>query len=182
MNYGNLTVICGPMFSGKTTETLKRILWAKNGEGKEVFVFKPTFDTRYGNSEIVNHDGLKSNAISISELPNYEMPSGSLVFLDEVQFYIDPFFKGDIVAWVKTLLENGVEVIAAGLDMDWKGNPFDVTAKLLAMSTEFKKLKAICTICGRPASKTFKKDQYSVEAVELGATDLYEARCNQHWA
>ncbi|MNV23313.1 Thymidine kinase [compost metagenome] len=170
------------MYAGKTTETLKRILWARNGESREVYVFKPTFDTRYGESEIVSHDGLRAKALNIAEIPSTEFKAGDLVFLDEIQFYMEPYFSGDVVAWVKTLLAGDVEVVAAGLDMDWQGNPFEITARLLAMANDAKKLTAHCTVCGKPATKTFKKQQDPDSgSVELGATELYEARCNSHW-
>lgn len=182
MSYGTLSVYAGPMFSGKSTSTLKRILWARNGEGRTVHVFKPAFDNRYSDTEIVNHDGLRTPAISITEIPDTKFDKTDLVFIDEVQFMMDPYFNGDIVAWVKTLLSEGIEVIVAGLDMDWQGNPFDITSKLLAMANDAHKLTADCTVCGRSASKTFKKVQDpNSGSVELGATDLYEARCNQHW-
>ncbi len=182
MAYGSLTVICGPMYAGKTTETLKRILWARNGENRNVHVFKPTFDTRYGESEIVSHDGLRAKAVNIDSIPSVDFNEGDLVFLDEIQFYIEPYFKGDVVAWVKSLLSQNVEVVAAGLDMDWQGNPFELTARLLAMANDAKKLTAHCTVCGKPATKTFKKQQDPESgSVELGATELYEARCNAHW-
>lgn len=182
MAYGSLTVICGPMYAGKTTETLKRILWASNGEGRSVFVYKPSFDTRYGETEIVSHDGLKAKAINISEIPATSFTEGDLVFLDEIQFFMEPYFQGDVVNWVQSLLAHNVEVIAAGLDMDWQGKPFTVTASLLAMANDAKKLTAHCTVCGKPATKTFKKQQDPDSgSVELGATELYEARCNGHW-
>lgn len=171
------------MFGGKTTETLKRILWAKNGEFRETHVFKPSFDTRYAETEIVSHDGLKATAHNIAEIPTTAFSKGSLVVLDEVQFFMEPYFHGDVVAWVRTLLEQDIEVLAAGLDMDWRGEPFDVTARLLAMANEAKKVTANCTCCGKPASKTYKKQQDpNSGSVELGSTDLYEARCNTHWS
>lgn len=182
MAYGSLTVICGPMYAGKTTETLKRILWARNGENRNVYVFKPTFDTRYGESEIVSHDGLRAKAENVNAIPSTEFKEGDLVFLDEIQFYMEPYFRGDVVTWVKSLLAQNIEVVAAGLDMDWQGNPFELTARLLAMANDAKKLTAHCTVCGKPATKTFKKQQDPDSgSVELGATELYEARCNSHW-
>ena len=182
MSYGHLTVICGPMWAGKSTSTLKRILWAKNGENRPVHVFKPAFDTRYADAEIVSHDGLRAPAVSISTIPTIELSSNDLIVLDEIQFFHEPYFTGDVIAWVKELLSQGVEVVVAGLDMDWKGDPFEVTAKLLAMANDAQKLTAHCTICGKPATKTFRKEQTSqAGSVELGAQETYEARCNTHW-
>lgn len=178
--YGNLEVICGPMFAGKTTETLKRVLWARNGQEREVRVYKPAFDNRYSETEIVSHDGLRTRAESILELPQCCLPSKGLVVLDEVQFFCEPYVSGDVVEWVRTQLNNGVDVFAAGLDMDWQGRPFDVTAQLMAMADRVTKITAHCTVCGKAASKTYKKTG-SGGSVELGALDLYEARCPTHW-
>lgn len=177
MAYGKLTVICGPMFAGKTTETLKRVLWAKNGQGRSVRVLKPTFDDRYAEAEIVSHDGLRTPAESISVLP--VVLDADLVVLDEIQFF-PSYVQGDLYAWVQDQLGRGVEVIAAGLDMDWQGKPFEGTSLLMGMADEVIKLNAHCTVCGRPARKTFKLHQGG-DSVELGASDKYEARCNGHW-
>lgn len=180
--YGSLTAIAGPMFGGKSTATLKRILWAKNGENRPVHVFKIAFDNRYADDEIVSHDGLRAPAVSINKIPDTVFAPGDIVFLDEIQFWTPEYFEGDVVAWVKSLLSQGIEVVVAGLDMDWKGDPFEVTAKFLAMANITEKLTAHCTVCGRPASKTYKKVQAPESgSVELGAQESYEARCNSHW-
>lgn len=181
MVYGDLTLICGPMYSGKTTETLKRILWAKNGQNRPVYVFKPTFDTRYAETQIVSHDGLKATATNISTIPDIEFEPNAVIFLDEIQFFMEPHFHGNVIEWVKSLLDKNIEVVAAGLDMDWKGNPFEITANLLAMANNIHKKTAHCTVCGKPASKTFKLDQSTDSSVELGALESYESRCNNHW-
>lgn len=178
--YGHLEVVCGPMFAGKTTELLKRVLWARNGLNQKVKVFKPAFDNRYSETEIVSHDGLRTVADSIATWVDLE-GDWDLVVFDEVQFFTDPHFDRDIVEIVARLLINGTNVLATGLDMDWKGNPFYTTAMLLAMADKVKKLKANCTVSGRPAGKTFKKTR-SGDSIELGASDLYEARSNEHWS
>lgn len=179
------------MFAGKTTEMLKRVLWARNGQNREVVVLKPGFDNRYATTEIVSHDGLRTNAESINELPppNVKLPGpGGLVVLDEVQFMnrdSDSFFGENVTLFVRDLLANGVDVVAAGLDMDYRGMPFEVTAKLAAMADEVLKIHANCTVCGKPARKTHKKisvaDATGTVHVELGTHDKYEARCNVHW-
>lgn len=180
--YGSLTAIAGPMFGGKSTATLKRILWAKNGEGRTVHVYRIAFDNRFSETEIVSHDGLRAPATSISSIPDTKFEPNDIVFLDEIQFYQEPHFQGDVVAWVKTLLSQGIEVVVAGLDMDWKGDPFEITAKFLAMANVTEKLTAHCTVCGRPASKTYKLQvDDSTGSVELGAEESYQARCNSHW-
>jgi len=179
MAYGKLTVVAGPMYAGKTSEILKRILWARSGQNQIVHVYKPAFDTRYSNVEIVNHDGLRTPARSISEWPVLD-ETPDLIVVDEVQFFDEPHFKGDLVDIIGIHLRQGIDVLASGLDTDWQGQPFYVTSMLLGMADEVHKPKAICTTCGRPAGKTFKKSE-SGETIELGATDKYEARCNEHW-
>lgn len=190
MSYGKLTVICGPMYAGKTTELLKRILWARNGESKAVLVVKPSFDNRYSDTKIVSHDGLSVDALSITKW--YDVGSliddAELVCFDEVQFFQEPHFDPEyvgervgIIHVIRSLLSRGTDVVCSGLDMDWKGSPFPITADLVAMADEVLKITANCTQCGRPAGKTFKKVG-SEDTVELGATELYEARCNMHWA
>lgn len=178
--YGTLEVVCGPMFAGKTTELLKKVLWTRNGLNQKVKVFKPSFDNRYSETEIVSHDGLRTTADSISAWVNLS-EEWDLVVFDEVQFFTDPYFTGDLILIVSNLLSNGTNVLATGLDMDWQGKPFYVTGMLLGMADKVKKLKAVCSISGRPAGKTFKKTGEG-NSVELGATDLYEARCNEHWS
>lgn len=181
--YGKLTVICGPMFASKTTEILKRILWARNGESKAVLVVKPAFDDRYSTTRIVSHDGLSVEAKAITkweEVSNLAHDA-EMICIDEVQFLTQPYFSDDIIECVRELLLDGKEVVVTGLDMDWQGEPFKTTATLGAMADNIIKLTANCTQCGQPATKTFKKSQNS-EQIELGATDLYEARCNKHWS
>lgn len=177
--YGNLTVICGPMFAGKTTELLKRILWAKNGQGKRVAVFKSAYDTRYKITEIVSHDGLQTTASIISSWQG--TPAVDHVFFDEVQFFVQPHFHDDIVAIVSGLLHDGVDVTVAALDADWRGQPFHTSALITGMADEVIKLRSHCAVCGRPATKTFKR-QATGNSIELGGSETYEPRCNVHWS
>lgn len=179
MAYGKLTAVVGPMYAAKSTELLKRALWARNGEGRTVYVYKPAFDDRYSESEIVNHDGLRTPAESITALPDQTYEEGDLIVMDEIQFF-DDHVEGDVVAWVRDRLDEGVEVVVAGLDMDWRGNPFPATADMLAMADEVVKKRANCTVCGRPAAKTHKRVPDDTR-VQLGSTDTYEARCADHW-
>ncbi len=178
--YGSLTLLCGPMFSGKTTESLKRILWAKNGQGRRVQVFKPAFDTRYAKTALVNHDGLRAEAENISTWIGIA-PGTEMVFFDEVQFFTEPHFNGKVTDIIEELLSQGIDVVAAGLDMDFKGKPFATTAHLAAMADEIVKLKAICSVCGRPAGKSYRLSG-GQDKVELGGADKYQARCTRHWA
>lgn len=179
------------MYASKTTELLKRVLWARNGQNRHVKVLKPAFDNRYAETEIVTHDGLKTTAESIITLPEIiwgsgfmTTRSGGLVVLDEVQFFMEPYVTGDVVDWVRGVLAAGNDIVAAGLDMDCHGKPFFVTANLAAMADDVIKSTANCTVCGRPAGKTHRIDPIVTADephVELGGTDKYEARCNVHW-
>lgn len=183
--YGHLSVIVGPMFAGKSTELLKRILWARNGRGHAVRVYKPAFDQRYSQIEIVTHEGLASTAEAIvdwhGQIEKIQSSGTQVVFLDEIQFFADPNFQGDIVAITTQLLRSGVDVVAAGLDMDWRGAPFPISASLSAMADEVVKLRGICSVCGRPSTRSYKKTGDG-DQVELGGADLYESRCTHHWA
>ncbi|MFT3997368.1 MAG: hypothetical protein QM667_08170 [Asticcacaulis sp.] len=178
--YGRLTVICGPMFAGKTTELLKRILWARNGERKDVLVLKTEFDVRYSHTEVITHDGLAAEAVVLRAFADVEarFPEADLICLDEVQFFQN--MDRDVVEVVKGLLESGIDVVAAGLDTNWKGEPFAVTGLLMAMADEVVKLRAHCAMCGQPAHKSFKKTEDQAE-IQLGHGDVYEPRCNRHW-
>lgn len=180
--YGKLTTICGPMFAGKTTELLKRILWARNGQHRAALVIKPAFDDQFSATKIVTHDGLSVDAKAITKWDDiaHLAADAELICVDEVQFFTAPHFADDIVERLRDCLIIGTEIVVGGLDMDWQGEPFGTTARLMAMSDEIKKITAVCTTCGQAASKTHKKSP-NAEQIELGATDLYEARCNDHW-
>ncbi len=179
MRYGDLTVICGPMFSGKTTELLKRILWAKNGQHKRVKTFKPAFDVRYAKLDLVSHDGLAAPAEAIRYWNGID--DVDVVFFDEVQFFNEEHFDDDIVEVITNLLEKGIDVVCSGLDMDWKGVPFLNVAQLMAMAEHVKKMRGICAVCGRPSTRSYKKSQAG-ETIEIGSVDLYEPRCTHHWS
>lgn len=179
MPYGRLEVITGPMFSGKSTLLLHRITVSRILDGRSILVLKPSFDTRYGQTRVESHDGLAADARAVSEWP--QVPASvERVFIDEVQFLEPPRFSGGVVAEIRRLLERGTDVTVSGLDTDWRGAPFPIMASLLAMADEVHKRTAHCTVCGRPATKSFKRVA-NKQVVELGAGDLYEARCLQHW-
>lgn len=181
--YGSLTLICGPMFSGKTTELLKNILWQKNGLNKNVLVYKTSFDDRYAHEEVMNHDGLQAKALSIKTWDGNLPADTDVVFFDEVQFFDEPQFDGNLVQIVHDLLSKGVDVYGAGLDMDAEGLPFEITAKLMAMSDKVIKLQSICAVCGQHATKTFRFVKETADGqVQLGGSESYEPRCTKHWS
>jgi thymidine kinase len=174
---GSIEVVCGPMFSGKTEELIRRVKRAQIARQK-VQIFKPAIDNRYHETEVVSHSSLSIEATPVNssvEILQKVYDSTRVVAIDEVQF-----FDEKITIVVEKLARRGVRVIMAGLDQDFKGAPFGPMASLLAIADTVDKIHAICTVCGAPATKTFRKDTNKTEQVLVGETDLYEARCRSH--
>ncbi|MGL5383666.1 MAG: thymidine kinase [Culicoidibacterales bacterium] len=176
---GWLEVICGSMFAGKTEELirrLKRLEYAK----KTFYVFKPQIDNRYSDSDVVSHSGRVIEAIAIPEAKyalDYLTPDTAVVAFDEVQF-----FDEEVIDVIEEIASRGIRVIAAGLDMDFRGEPFGIIPNLLAKAEFVTKLTAICTICGEPATRTQRlingtPANYHDPIVLVGAQESYEARC-----
>lgn len=148
---GWLEVICGSMFSGKSEELIRRIRRAQFAK-QEVKVFKPTIDNRYREDAVVSHNGNSVIAIPVAtpaEMFRYISAATDVVAIDEVQFFSD-----DIIDVVQTLANRGYRVIAAGLDQDFRGEPFGPVPALMAIAESVTKLQAVCTVCGSPASRT----------------------------
>jgi thymidine kinase len=179
---GSLTVITGSMFSGKTEELIRRLrrsLYAR----RSVQVFKHALETRSDLTEIRSHNGVphEAGAVSTSEelLESIE-PETDVVAVEEAQF-----FDEGIVDACRSLADSGYQVIVAGLDMDFRGRPFGPMPSLLAEADEVVKLRAICAICGRDASRSQrlidgKPAPASAPTILIGAQETYEARCRQH--
>lgn len=176
---GELTVICGSMYAGKSEELIRRArraLYAK----KKVQVFKPTVDTRFDEASVVTHQGVKHRAVrvgDVDELRRAIEPDTDVICIEEVQF-----FDRSIVRLVTDLADQGKEVIAVGLDQDFRREPFGAMGDLLAVADEVVKLRAICVRCGRTASHTQriingKPARADEPIVLIGATESYEARC-----
>lgn len=183
-NRGKLEVIAGPMFAGKSSELLKRLLFIEHG-GYKVLVLKPVVDNRYGSGdEIVTHNKLRHPAVSVIDLElvkdNYTIKPYNFhtVFIDEAQF----FDTNETVWFVEEGLRSGVNFVVAGLDQDSRGVPFETTSRMLALADEVVKIKAFCTICGLDAGKTqrLKATKYS-DRVKVGGAETYEPRCHEHW-
>jgi thymidine kinase len=175
---GNIEVICGPMFSGKSEELIRRVRRAQIGRLK-VQTFKPGIDDRYSKEDIVSHSSQAVRAVPVKdsmELLSRVFDSTRVVAIDEVQF-----FDADIVKIVAKLARRGVRVICAGLDQDYRGEPFGPIPSLLAIADDVTKVHAVCTVCGAPATKTYRKDPKNSDQVLVGETDLYEARCRAHF-
>jgi thymidine kinase len=179
---GSLTVITGSMFSGKTEELIRRLRRALYAR-RSVQVFKHALETRSDLTEIRSHNGVphEAGAVSTSEelLESIE-PETDVVAVEEAQF-----FDEGIVDACRSLADSGYQVIVAGLDMDFRGRPFGPMPSLLAEADEVVKLRAICAICGRDASRSQrlidgKPAPASAPTILIGAQETYEARCRQH--
>jgi thymidine kinase len=184
----SLTVFSGPMFAGKTTSLIRSVDAAVAAGGASVVIVKPAMDNRYADNAIVTHDGVAHMAVPVSAPEDVFAAVAAAgadgrrvhVFADEVQFMERPHFEGDFHHVVHALLMAGCAVTCGGLDCDWRGMPFDVTARLLAMADHVTKLTARCAVTGLPAQKTYKKVADGAR-VALGAADTYEPRSNLAW-
>ena len=176
---GKLTVVCGSMFAGKSEELIRlarRALYAK----RKIQVFKPSIDDRYHQTMVVSHQGISFEAETVNgvnELRKKLQSDVQMVLIEEVQF-----FDISIVQLCVELADKGVEVIVAGLDQDFRRQPFGPMASLLIAADEVVKLRAICMKCGQTASHTYrmvdgKPARWDDPIVLIGATESYEARC-----
>lgn len=180
--HGSVEVICGSMFSGKTDELIRRLRRAVIAR-KTVQVFKPVIDNRYAAEKVTSHAGNDFDALPIqfsSEIFANLRPDASVVGVDEAQF-----FDEGIVHVVQQLAERGLRVIVAGLDTDFRAEPFGPMPALMAQAERVDKLQAICMVCGEPASRTQRlvngyPARYDDPVVIVGASELYEARCRLH--
>ena len=179
---GWIETITGSMFSGKSEELIRRLrrgIYAK----QKVIVFKPAIDDRYHKEKVVSHDGNEIEAINIStsrEVLNQDLDNVDVIGIDEVQF-----FDGEIVNIVEQLAKNGHRVVVAGLDMDFRGEPFEPMPKLLAVSEQVTKLQAFCAVCGSPSSRTQRLINGEPAKIDdpiilVGANESYEPRCRAH--
>jgi len=167
------------MFSGKTEELIRRLRRARIAK-QEVQVFKPALDTRYADREVTSHNGLQTEAIPVentAQVRRLIAPDTTVVAIDEAQF-----FDHDIVELCSTLADEGLRVIVAGLDMDFRGEPFGPVPDLMARAEQVDKLQAICVKCGGPASRTQRLIEgdpaaYEDPVILVGASEVYEARC-----
>lgn len=179
---GQIEVICGSMFSGKTEELIRRVRRASIARQK-VQVFKPDIDDRYSIQRVTSHNGQDFGAIPVKDsaalLARVE-PDTTVVAIDEAQF-----FDHGIVRVTDHLANNGVRVIIAGLDMNFRGEPFGPMPALLCRADEVQKLHAICMVCGENASRTQRlvngqPARYDDPIILVGASEAYEARCREH--
>ncbi|NOX62429.1 MAG: thymidine kinase [Chloroflexi bacterium] len=176
---GWVEVICGSMFSGKTEELLRRLRRAVIAR-QNVQLFKPAVDDRYGVTTVASHNGLRWEATVVqdaAELQAAIAPETTVVAIDEAQF-----FDEELVDVCNELANRGLRVVCAGLDMDFRGEPFGPMPRLLTQAEHVDKLHAICMKCGGEASRTQrlingKPAYYEDPVVMIGAQESYEARC-----
>ncbi len=179
---GRIEVICGSMFSGKTEELIRRVRRAQIAQQK-VQVFKPSIDVRYGAERVTSHNGQDYNAqpcADSAEIARSIDPAATVIAIDEAQF-----FDEGVIALAEKLAIRGVRVILAGLDLDFRGEPFGPMPELICRAEEVTKLHAICVICGEEASRTQRlvngqPARYDDPIIMVGAAEAYEARCREH--
>jgi thymidine kinase len=171
---GWIEIITGCMFSGKTEELIRRLRRAKIAKQK-VVIFKPKIDVRYSNNSIVSHSEQSLPSILIEDVKEIIPLVGDaqVIGIDEAQF-----LSNDLIEICNQLADQGKRVIVAGLDMDYRGIPFEPIPQLLSVAEYITKSLAICVVCGNPADRTQRKTDSS-ERVVVGAADVYEARCRK---
>ena len=183
MSKGHLEVICGSMFSGKTEELMRRLNRAEYAK-QNVLTIRHQIDTRKSKTAITSHDGkermaftIGNNVEDIDKILQLANKNIHIVGIDEIQF-----FPEEIVSIVCQLIENGKRVIVAGLDLDFRGEPFSIMPLILTIADKVIKLKAICVKCGKNAHHTQrivngKAAKYDDPIIMVGAEECYQARC-----
>ncbi len=178
---GKLETIVGAMFAGKTSELLKRILWAKH-QNKKIVVIKPIIDNRYDQEKIITHNDLSHECFSMKDWKHvnnnfkFKKDVVDVVFLDEIQF----MNTKETLENVEIILNSGIDVISAGLDQDSRGRPWETSSMLLGLSDKIIKIYGFCNVCGMEATKTYRKTEGGGRT-QVGAADIYEPRCLKHW-
>lgn len=176
-HHGSIEVVCGPMFSGKTEELIRRVKRAQIAK-QRVQIFKPAIDIRYDETKVVSHSSLSIQSEPVENSIDILVKlkdSTRVVAIDEVQF-----FDEDIIKVVTKLANRGYRVICAGLDLDFRAVPFGPMPMLLAIADQVQKIQAICTVCGAPATRSYRTSSDEATVV-LGETDKYQARCRAHY-
>ena len=191
---GYIEVVCGPMFSGKTEELIRRMRRAEIAR-QDFLIFKPAIDSRYDKNDVASHSGQKAKSFPVDGVAGIRKhldtikseTQGSLdkykiIAIDEAQF-----FDKSLPELVFDLADMGKRVILAGLDQDYFGRPFGPMPELLAMADSVTKQSAVCMVCTAPATKTQRVSDLATDQnfkqpetqVHVGATEAYEARCRQ---
>jgi thymidine kinase len=179
---GSIEVITGSMFSGKTDELIRRLRRARIAR-QTVQVFKPAIDVRYAVEKVTSHAGGEFEATPVgcaADILPLVQAETTVVALDEAQF-----FEPEVTRYCQSLAQRGIRVVVAGLDQDFRGEPFGPMPQLMALAEHVDKLHAICAVCGGEASRTQRLLDgqpafYDEPVVVVGAAELYEARCRAH--
>jgi len=173
---GWVEVVTGCMFSGKTEELIRRLNRASYAT-QRVLVFKPEVDVRYAEEDIVSHSDARFPCVPVRNAADMLQHVGEaqVVGIDEAQFFGD-----ELVAVANELANQGRRVVVAGLDQDYRGEPFGPMPAVMAIAEYVTKTLAVCMVCGAPANRS-QRLVPSGEQVLLGASDTYEARCRLHW-
>jgi len=179
---GSIEVVTGSMFCGKTDELIRRLRRATIARQK-VQVFKPSIDNRYTVEKVTSHAGSEFEARPIQaarEILDYLHKTTTVIGIDEAQFFDD-----EIIPICQDLADRGMRVIVAGLDTDFRGEPFGPMPILMAKAEVVDKYHAICMVCGESASRTQRlvdghPAHYDDPVVIVGASEMYEARCRKH--
>lgn len=180
MSDGELEVITGPMYSGKTSELIRRINRAEIAEQK-VKCFKPVIDDRYSEKKIGSHDGSSVDALIVEnsrQILSHVNEKDDVVIVDEAQF-----FDGRLIGNLQSLTNQGYRVVAAGTDQTFRGTPFHPVDGLMAVADEVDKLQAVCQVCGDDASMNQRLNRdgepahVEEDTIKIGKQDIYEARC-----
>ena len=178
---GTLETIVGAMFAGKTSELLKRILWAEH-QGKKILVLKHRIDNRYSEKLISTHNNLSHECYAmedwkdVNSLYDFSKKKFDVIFLDEIQF----MDSEETILNVEKFLQIGIDVVCAGLDQDSRGKPWETSSYLLALADRITKIYGFCNVCGLEATKTYRKIEGG-ERTHVGAANIYEPRCLKHW-
>ncbi len=181
MAAGHIEVICGPMFSGKTEELIRRLRRAQIAR-QRVVVFKPKIDDRYDVNDIVSHSSQRLESIPIERAgeiePHVRRGEPHVIGVDEAQFFSD-----ELVEVCERIADSGTRVLVAGLDLDYLGRPFGPIPALLSVAEFITKQLAVCMVCGAPAARSQRVSRalggVTDAQVLVGATDSYEARCRR---
>ena len=178
---GSLETIVGAMFAGKTSELLKRILWAEH-QGKNILVLKHRIDNRYSEKLISTHNNLSHECYAMGDwkdahsIYDFSNKNYDVIFLDEIQF----MNADETILNVEKFLQIGINVVCAGLDQDSRGKPWETSSYLLGLADKITKIYGFCNVCGLEATKTYRKIEGG-NRTQVGAANIYEPRCLKHW-
>lgn len=179
---GRIEVICGCMFSGKTEELIRRLNHVQIAR-QRLCAFTPRRDTRYRSGSLVSHNGVSVEAStidSVAEIPDRVTPDAQVVAVDELHFFDDD--PEAVCAIFQRLADRGMRVIVAGLDQDFRAQPFAAISRLMAVAEQVDKLYAICVRCGAYATRSQRlidgrPAPAAAPTIVVGGLELYEARC-----